>query len=325
MRRREFISLLGCAIMIWPLAAGAQQPVIGFLGASAPEEYEIRLRAFRQGLKDAGYVEGQNVTVNYRWAQGQNTQLPALATGEVRSQVSVLVAGGGTAAAVAAKAATSTIPIVFAVAVDPVSIGLVPSLNRPGGNLTGATNLNVDMGPKRLELLRQLIPKATTIVLLVNPTNPALTAPFTQKTTAAASSLGFQLHILQASNDNEIENAFSRLIQLPADGVVVAPDTFFNTRNELLAILSLRYKVPTIFHYRPFPAAGGLVSYGSDEKEYYYMVGAYAGRILKGDKPADLPVQRSTKVELIINLRTAKLLGIDVPLDLIGRADEIIE
>ena len=165
MRRREFISLLGCAIMIWPLAAGAQQPVIGFLGASAPEEYEIRLRAFRQGLKDAGYVEGQNVTVNYRWAQGQNTQLPALATGEVRSQVSVLVAGGGTAAAVAAKAATSTIPIVFAVAVDPVSIGLVPSLNRPGGNLTGATNLNVDMGPKRLELLRQLIPKATTIVL----------------------------------------------------------------------------------------------------------------------------------------------------------------
>jgi putative ABC transport system substrate-binding protein len=325
MRRREFISFLGSAATFWPFVACAQQPVIGFLGAAAPEEYEIRLRSFREGLKSAGYFEGQNVTVNYRWAQGHNEQLPALAAELARSQIAVLVAGGGTAAAVAAKAATSTIPVVFAVAVDPVSVGLVPSLNRPGGNLTGVTNLNADMGPKRLELLRQLIPKATTVALLINPTNPTLAEPYTQLTKEAASSLGLQLHILQASNDKEIETAFSNLIELHADAVLVAPDVFFNTRNEELAALSLRHKMPTIYHYRPFPAAGGLVSYGSDEKEYYNLVGAYTGRILKGDKPADLPIQRSTKVELIINLKTAKALGITVPLDLIGRADEIIE
>ena len=321
-RRREFITLLGGAAA-WPVAASAQQPampVVGILAVNSAEANALRMRAFREALSAAGYVDGQNVQIKYRWAEAH--RLPELASQLAQDQVAVLVAAGGTASALAAKAATATIPIVFAVAVDPVSIGLVPSLNRPGGNLTGVTNLNVDMGPKRLELLRQLIPKAKIIALLINPTNPALADPYMETTKAAASGLGLQLQILQARNDREIESAFSSLM---ADAVLVAPDVFFTSRTEQLAALSLRYKVPTIYQYRPFPAAGGLVSYGSDEREYYYLVGVYAGRILKGDKPADLPVQRSTKVELIINLKTAKTLGINVPLDLIGRADEIIE
>jgi putative ABC transport system substrate-binding protein len=328
MQRREFITLLGGAAAAWPLAVRAQQPtmpVVGFLGSASPDQYAIRMRAFRQGLKEAGYVEGQNVAIEYRWAEGQNNRLPVLAAELVQRQVAVIVAGGGTASAVAAKAATATMPIVFAVAVDPVKIGLVLSLNRPGGNLTGITDLNAEVGPKRLELLRELIPTATIIALLVNPTNPILAETFTRALKAAASTLGLQLHVLQASTERDFDPVFAALVQLRADALVIMPDNFFNARSEQLAALTLRHAVPAIFEYRPFVAAGGLISYGSNEMEYYRLLGAYTGRVLKGEKPTDLPVVQSTKVELIINLKTAKTLGINVPNTLIGRADEVIE
>ena len=327
MKRREFIFLLGGAASVWPFSVYGQQPtspVIGFLGGVTEDKYAIRLDAFRQGLKDTGFVEGQNVTVEYRWAEGHNERLPSLAAELVQHHVAVIVAGG-TPSALAAKAATATIPIVAATAVDPVEAGLVSSLNRPGGNLTGVSNLNVEMGPKRLELLRQLIPKASAIALLVNPTNPGLAEPFVRSSETAAGSLGLQLHILQASTEKDLEKAFERVAQLRADALVVMPDVFFTSRSKQLAELSLRHRVPTIYQYHPFAAAGGLISYSSDENEYYRLVGVYAGRILKGDKPADLPIQRSTTVEMIINLKTARVFGINVPLDLIGRADEIIE
>jgi putative ABC transport system substrate-binding protein len=328
MRRREFITFLGGAAAALPLTARAQQPampVIGFLSSASPDLYAIRLRAFHQGLKDAGYVEGQNVAIEYRWAEGQNNRLPVLAAELVHRQVDVIAAGGGTPSALAAKAATATIPIVFAVSVDPVEAGLVASLNRPGGNLTGITNLNVEVGPKRLELLRELIPTATIIALLVNPTSPSITGPFSRAMKAAASTLGLQLHVLQASTEQDFDRVFAALVQSRADALVIMPDVFFNARVEQLATLSLRHKVPAIYQYRPFAAAGGLISYGSDETEYYRLLGTYTGKILKGEKPADLPVVQSTKVELILNLKTAKALGITVPLPLIGRADEVIE
>jgi putative ABC transport system substrate-binding protein len=328
MQRREFITLLGGAAAAWPLAARAQQPampVIGFLGSASPDLYAIRLRAFRQGLKEAGYVEGQNVAIEYRWAEGQYDRLPALAAELVHRQVDVIAAAGGTPSAVAAKAATATIPIVFAVSADPVKIGLVASLNRPGGNLTGITSLNVEVGPKRLELLRELLPTATVIALLVNPTNPSLAEPFTRDLKAAASTLGLQLHVLQASTEQDFDRVFADLVRMRAGGLVIMPDNFFITRSEQLAALSLRHAVPAIFEFRPFVAAGGLISYASDETEYYRLVGVYAGKILKGEKPADLPVVQSTKVELLLNLKTAKALGITVPLPLSGRADEVIE
>jgi putative ABC transport system substrate-binding protein len=265
------------------------------------------------------------VAIEYRWAEGQNDRLPTLAAELVHRQVAVIVSGGGTPTAVAAKAATATIPIVFAVSSDPVKIGLVASLNRPGGNLTGVTSLNLEVGPKRLELLRELIPTATIIAVLVNPTNPNLAEPFTRVMKAAASTLGLQLHVLQASTDRDFDKVFAALVQLRADALVIGPDVFFTTRVEQLAALSLRHAVPTIYEYRPFVAAGGLMSYGSDETEYYRLLGAYTGRVLKGEKPTDLPVVQSTKVELIINLKTAKTLGINVPNTLIGRADEVIE
>ena len=328
MKRREFITLLGGAAAAWPIAARAQQlamPVIGFLGTVTRDEYAIRMDAFRQGLKDTGFVEGENVVVEYRWAEGHNERLPSLATELVQRHVAVIVAGGGTPSALAAKAATATIPIVVATAVDPVEAGLVPSLNRPGGNLTGVTNLNVEMGQKRLELLRQLIPKAAAVALLVNPANPRIADPSIRSSLAAAGTLGLKLHILQASTEKDLETAFERVVQLRADALAIMPDVFFSSRSKQLGELSLRNRVPTIYMYRPFAAAGGLISYSSDENEYYRLVGVYAGRILKGDKPADLPFQRSTKVELIINLKTARTFGITVPLDLSGRADEIIE
>ena len=327
MQRREFLTILG-GTAIWPLAARAQQPplpVIGFLSSASPDLYAIRLRAFHQGLKDAGYVEGQNVAVEYRWAEGQNNRLPVLAAELVHRQVDVIVAGGGTPSAVAAKAATATIPIVFAVGVDPVALGLVTSLNRPGGNLTGITNMNVEVGPKRLELLRELIPTATNIALLVNPTSPNLAEPFTRSMKAAASTLGLQLHVLQASTEQDFDRVFAALAQSRANALVIMPDVFFDTKSEQLAALTLRHAVPAIFQFREFVVAGGLMSYGSNETDNYRLLGTYTGRVLKGEKPADLPVVQSTKVELILNLKTAKALGLTVPLPLIGRADEVIE
>jgi putative tryptophan/tyrosine transport system substrate-binding protein len=332
LRRREFIALFGgtaASAVLWPLAARAQQPpplpVIGFLSSASPDQYAKRLRAFRQGLKEAGYVEGQNVAIQYRWAESQYDRLPALAAELVHRQVDVIAAGGGTPSAVAAKAATATIPIVFAVAVDPVKVGLVASLSRPGDNLTGITNLNVEVGPKRLELLHELIPTATIIALLVNPTSPSIAEPFLRALKAAASTLGLQLHVLQASTEQDFDRVFAALVQLRAGALVIMSDQFFYARSEQLAALTLRHAVPAIFEYREFAAAGGLISYGSDETEYYRLVGIYAGRILKGEKPADLPVVEPTKFDLVVNLKTAKTLGITVPQTLLVAADEVIE
>jgi putative ABC transport system substrate-binding protein len=328
MRRRDFITLFGGSALAWPLAARAQQPaipVVGFLSTASPDSYAIRLRAFRQGLKDAGYVEGQNVTIEYRWAEGQNDRLPALAADLVHRQVDAIVAGGGTPSAVAAKAATAAIPIVFEVATDPVKIGFVARLDKPGGNLTGVANLNVEIGPKRLELMHELLPSVTVIAVLVNPANPALFEPFVRSLQTAASGLGLELHILNASTERELDTVFATLVQLKAGALVIGPDVFFNSHIEQIAALAIGHAVPAVYQYRPFVDAGGLLSYGSDEAETYHQVGIYAGRILKGEKPADLPVVQSTKVELIINLKTAKALGLAIPLPLLGRADEVIE
>ena len=328
LRRREFISLLGGTAAAWPLAARAQQPtmpVIGFLSSASPNLYSDRLRTFREGLKEAGYVAGRNVEIDYRWAEGHNDRLPALAAELVHREVTVIAAAGGTPSALAAKAATATIPIVFGVAVDPVEVGLVASLNRPGGNLTGVTNLNAEVGPKRLELLHELLPAATIIAVLVDPTSPTLAEAFFRDLQAAARDLGVRLHVLQASKEGDFDTVFATLVQLRASALIIGPSTYFVARSEQLAALAVRHAVPTIFHYRPFAAAGGLMSYGSSETDYYRLVGIYAGRILKGEKLADLPVQQATKVELIINLKTARALGLSVPLPLVGRADEVIE
>jgi ABC-type uncharacterized transport system substrate-binding protein len=326
-KRREFITLLGAAAA-WPFAARAQlpaMPVVGFLSSASPASYTIRLRAFRQGLKEAGYVEGQNVAIEYRWAEGQNNRLPAFAAELVHRQVDVIVAGGGTPCAVAAKAATGTIPIIVEVAVDPVAVGFVASLDRPGGNITGVTNLNVEIGPKRLELMHEMLPSVTVIGVLVNPANPALFEPFVQSLEVAANRLGLELHVLNASTDRDFDPVFAALDQLKAGALVIGPDVFFNSHIEQIAALTIGHALPAVYQYRPFVEAGGLLSYGSDEAETYHLVGAYTGRVLKGEKPANLPVVQSTKVELIINLKTAKALGLTIPLPLLGRADEVIE
>jgi len=299
-------------------------PVIGFLGGTSPEVYADRVRAFRQGLKEAGYIEGRNVEIEYLWAQGHNDRLPALAAELARRQVAVIVAAGGTTA-LAAKAATATIPILFGVALDPVELGLVASLNRPGGNLTGVTNLNVEVGPKRLELLRELLPSVTLIAVLVNPTNPITGEPFVRDLEAAARTLGLKLQVLHASTERDFDTVFATLVQLRAGALVMSPDQFLYSRVEQLARLTLLHGIPAISQLRQFAVAGGLASYGSSETEYYRPIGIYAGRILNGEKPADLPVQRSSKVELIINLKTARTLGLTIPLPLLGRADEVIE
>jgi putative ABC transport system substrate-binding protein len=327
MRRREFISLLGGAAA-WPLSARAQQsakPVIGFLSSASSDLYSDRLRTFRQGLKEAGYLEGQNVEIEYRWAEGHNDRLPGLAAELVQRQVAVITAAGGTPSALAAKAATATIPIVFGVAVDPVEVGLVASLNRPGGNLTGVTNLNAEVGPKRLELVHELLPAATNVAVLVDPTSPTLAEAFLRGLQAAAQAFGVQLHVLHASTQGDLDTVFATLAQLRTSALVIGPGTLFAGRSKGLGALTVRHAMPTVFQYREFAAAGGLMSYGADETEYYRLVGIYVGRILKGEKPGDLPVQQATKVELIINLKTAKALGLTVPLPLLGRADEVIE
>jgi ABC-type uncharacterized transport system substrate-binding protein len=325
MRRRELIILVGGAVS-WPIAARAQQsamPVVGFLNGSSPAGYARMVAAFREGLKETGYIEGQNVAIEYRWAEGDFDRLPALAADLVRRQVSV-IAATSTPANLVAKNATSTIPIVFTTATDPVQIGLVTSLNQPGGNVTGVTQTNVEMAPKRLQLLHELVPTASVIALLVNPANPTV-GEMTKELQAAARTLGLELHVLNASTEHDFDGVFAKLIQLRVGGLVISGGPFFASRSEQLAALALHHAVPTIYQDREFAVAGGLLSYGTDPTETYRLAGIYTGRVLKGDKPADLPVQQATKVELFINLKTAKTLGVIVPNTLIGRADELIE
>jgi len=328
MSRREFIALLGGVTVAWPLGALAQQtamPVIGYVGTGSPESDAFRLPSFYQGLSESGYVEGKNVQIEYRWAEGQNDRLPALMADLVRRQVAVIAVPASTPGALAAKAATSTIPIVFYIGLDPVELGLVASLNRPGGNLTGVTGWNVAVGPKRLELLHELMPTATVMALLVNPTSPDLAKADSKEQQAAAQTLGLQLHVLHASTEGDFDAVFASLAQLRASGLVIGTDSLFNTWKEQLAALSVRHGVPTIHQYREFVVAGGLLGYGTQTAELSRQVGIYAGRILKGEKAADMPIQQAAEVELFINLKTAKALGITVPLSLLTRADELIE
>ena len=327
MQRREFITLLGGAAVAWPFAARAQQPampVIGYLGAGSPAAFASRVRAFRQGLGETGYAEGRNVAIEFRWAEGQHNRLSALAADLVGRQVAVIVAPGGAPAAIAAKSATTTIPIVFEMGADPVALGLVASLNRPGGNLTGVASLNVELSPKRLEILHELVPTATVVAVLVNPTSPTTDSQL-RNLQAAAGILGLQLHVLHASTERDFDTVFVTLLQLRAGGLVVASDGFFGTHGEQLAALTVRHAVPAIHQSRDFTIAGGVMSYGGNFRESHRAAGVYTGRIIKGDKPADLPVQQVTKVELFINLKAAKALGLTFPLSLLGRADEVIE
>ena len=327
MRRREFVTALGGAAISWPLTAYAQQPampVVGFLSSESPDLFAYLVRAFRQGMSKSGYVEGSNVMIEYRWADGQYDRLPALVADLIRRQVTVM-AVNSPAPVLAAKAATTTIPIVFTTGYDPVAAGLVASLARPGGNLTGVTTLTAEVGPKRVELLHELVPTATSIALLVNPVAVPMAETISRDLQAAARTLGLQFHVLHASAVGDFDTVFATLAQLRAGGLVIGSDPFFNSRSEQLAALAIRHAVPAIYQYREFATAGGLMSYGGSLTDMYRQVGVYTGRILKGEKPADLPVHQTTKVELIINLKTARALGLTVPLPLIGRADEVIE
>jgi len=320
------MSLLGGAAA-WPLAARAQQaamPVVGLLGATTAQGYAAQLEAFRQGLSETGFVEGRNVAIEYRWAEDQYDQLPTLAADLVRRQVAVIATIGGNAASLAAKAATTTIPVVFHGSVDPVEAGFVASLNRPGGNVTGVVTLNIDTGQKRLELIHELLPAATTIGLLLNPTN-AVAEVQSKDLQAAARTLGLQLRIVHASSEPDFGPAFATLSQAQTGGLVIGTDGFLVSQSAELAALAVRHALPAIFQYRAFVTAGGLMSYGGSVTDSYRLSGVYTGRILKGEKPADLPVQQATKVELIINLKTARALGITFPITLLGRADEVIE
>ena len=326
MRRREFVTLV--VNLAWPLAAhpqSATMPVIGFLDPRAAHVIPKLLRAFREGLKETNHVEGENVTVEYRWAEDQNDRLPGLAADLVRRQVTVIAAPGSASAMLAAHAATTTIPIVFGTATDPVQLGLITSLSRPGGNMTGVITLALEVGPKRLELLHELVPTTKTIALLVNPASPPLSEPTTKDAQAAARTLGINVHILHAKTALDFERVFATLVQLRAGGLVIGADPLFTGRAEELAALALRHRVPAIYQYPEFTTAGGLMSYGGSIRETYHQVGVYVGRILKGEKPADIPVAQLTKAELVINLKTAKALGLNVPPALLARADEVIE
>src|SRR5262245_54967115 len=325
MRRRNFLKALICSAISWPLIARAQKPtmpVVGFVNAASAQSFTRQLAAFLKGLGDAGYVDGRNVAIEYRWADGRNDRLPAMVAELVRRQVTV-IAATTTPAALAAKAATTNIPIVFQTASDPVQVGLVASLNRPGGNVTGVTQLNLQIAPKRLQLLHEVIPAANVIAVLINPANPTLAKTSTDELQAAARDLGLQLHVLNASTEHDFDGAFAKLSQLRASGLVIGTDPFFASRSEQLASLTVRHALPAVYEFRDFVAAGGLMSYGGDIPDSYRLAGLYTARILKGEKPAELPVQQATKVELYMNLRTAKTLGLNVPNALVGRADEV--
>jgi putative ABC transport system substrate-binding protein len=325
MRRRDLIALIGGATIFRPLAVLAQQkamPVIGYVGSASPAP--AGLVAFRQGLSETGYVEGQNVAIEYRWAEGHYDRLPALAVDLVGRRVDVIVASGGPASALAAKSATSTIPIVFGVGADPVELGLIASLARPGGNLTGISIRAVELVPKRFELLFELAPQARVIALLVNPKNPS-TERQTHAMQEAARAKGVQLHVLTASSESEIDAAFTALAQRQASALVVGTDPFFNNQRERLVMLASRNAIPAAYEWREFAEVGGLLSYGPSVIFLNHQLGIYAGKILKGAKPADLPVQQPTKFELVINLKTAKALGLTIPQSILARADEVIE
>ncbi len=327
MRRRQFITLLGGAAVVVPFGARAQQatmPVIGFLHPTSPDANADRLRAFRQGLKDTGYVEGENVAIEYGWAEAQFDRLPALAAELVHRQVAVIVAGT-LSAVVAAKAATTVIPIVFAVAEDPAALGLVASLARPGGNLTGINFFNYELVAKRLELLRELVPGAASVAVLVNPTIAGPTEITVKGVDAAARAIGLQVRVLNASTSHEIDAAFATFVRERPDALFIGGDTVFSSRRVQLAHLATHHAIPAIYPQREYTEAGGLMSYGTNVADAYRQVGVYAGRILKGAKPADLPVVQSTKFELVINAQTARTLGLNVPPALLARADEVIE
>jgi putative ABC transport system substrate-binding protein len=326
MRRREFIKAITVSAAFWPLAALAQRPkkpVIGLLGSTSAESYASRVTSFRQGLRETGFIDGENVTIEYRWAEGQYDRLPAMAADLVRSRVDVIVAIT-TPAAVAAKGATSTVPIVFEVGADPVKLGLVTSFSKPDGNLTGVSLLNVELAAKRLELLYGVVPETKVFGLLINPTS-SNAVTLSQDVKEAAEKLGVQLHVQHAKTDADFEPVFASLRELGARALVIGTDPLFNAGSERLAALSIRYVMPSVYQYRAFAAAGGLMSYGGSSTEPFRQAGIYTGRILKGEKPGELAIQQSTKVELIVNLATAKTLGVRLPTALIGRADEVIE
>jgi putative tryptophan/tyrosine transport system substrate-binding protein len=325
MRRRQFITLLGGATA-WPLAARAQQamPVIGILGSVSPVPYAGLVAAIKEGLQQTGYVEGRNVAIEYRWAEGQYDRLPQQAAELVNRGVAVIILVGGGPTTAAAKAATATVPIVFITGEDPVKTGAVAALNRPGGNATGVSLLTVAMEAKRLQLLQELVPTAAVVAIIVNPNNPQADQQL-QELQAAARVLGVQVEVFKAGTPSEIDIAFANAVQRRAGALHMAGDAFFNTRKEQFVVLSARHLLPTIFHLREYSEAGGLISYGPSLKDAYRQQGIYAGRILKGEKAAEMPVQQAVKVELVINLQTAKTLGLSIPLPLLGRADEVIE
>jgi len=326
MKRREFITLLGGAAASWPLVAHAQQsamPVIGLLGSATASDWALNVKAFRQGLRDAGYVEGNNVAIEARWANSQYERLPAMVAELIQRKVAV-IAAFSTPAARAAKAATTTVPIVFTTNRDPVEIGLVANLSHPGGNMTGTTSLGAEVETKLLELLHDVVPNAKIIALLVNPTNFNSEA-LLRILQPAAGTLGLQLHVLNASTTGDFDTVFATLHQLRAEGLVVVDDAFFNTQSRELAALAIRHAIPTIFQTRKFTAAGGLMSYTGSVSDEYHQAGVYTGRILKGEEPADLPVVQGTRFELVINLKTAKALGLKIQLGLLNAADEVIE